>query len=104
MTQSEVMAIVQDAFDALREADLVQNNVSVDETTDLLGPETILDSIAFITFIVELEDRLQAELGDDTHIAVTEIHDYNPEEARLTVGVLVDYILRTQEPKESPRD
>ena len=47
---------------------------------------------------------LQAELGDDTHIAVTEIHDYNPEEARLTVGVLVDYILRTQEPKESPRD
>jgi acyl carrier protein len=101
------MLLIQDAFDALWEADLVGENLRVDETTDLLGPETLLDSIAFVTFIVECEDRLQAAIGDDDHfvsIAITEIHDFNPEEARLTVGVLVDYIVREHAAGESPRD
>ena len=105
MTRSQVMLFVQDAFDALWEADLLAENLRVDETTDLLGPETVLDSIAFVTFIVECEDRLQAVVGDDhvVSIAITEIHDFNPEEARLTVGVLVDYILREQAGGESPQ-
>lgn len=107
MNRSEIIELVQDAFDALLEAQLVQVEVRVDETTDLLGPDTPLDSIAFVTLIVECEDRLQAKIGDDSipvHLAVTEIHDFNPEAARLTVGVLVDFILREQASWGSPRD
>lgn len=105
MTRSEVVALVQDAFDALGEGDLVPAGLRVDETTDLLGPQTLLDSIAFVTFIVEFENRVQARWGDEADIfnlAITEIHDFNPEGARLTVGVLVDYVMREQVSRESP--
>lgn len=104
MTRAEVMALVEDAFDALGAAELVPPGLRVEESTDLLGPGTVLDSIAFVTFIVELENRVQDVLGETTEpfsLAVTEIHDFNPEAARLTVGVLVDYVLRETASRES---
>lgn len=104
MTQPEVMALVQGAFDALGEAELIPAGLRVEERTDLLGPGTVLDSIAFVTFIVELENRVQDRMGDvgePFSLAITEIHEFNPEEARLTVGVLVDYVLREQASRET---
>lgn len=98
------MALVQEAFDALGEAELIPAGLRVEETTDLLGPGTVLDSIAFVTFIVELENRVQDKLGDAGEpfsLAITEIHEFNPEEARLTVGVLVDYVMRDQTSRET---
>lgn len=99
MTRPDVIALVQDAFDALGEASLAPQGFRAEETTDLLGPNTVLDSIAFVTFIVELENRLEGKMGDEGgmfSLAITDIHEFNPEEARLTVGVLVDYVLREQ--------
>lgn len=97
LSRGDVLAVIESAFQALADAELVENP-KVDESTVLLGPETQLDSIAFVTFMVEVEDRLHA-LGDSDAapetLAINEIHAFNPDKSRLTVRVLADYILRT---------
>jgi hypothetical protein len=98
MNRFQVMALVQEAFDALGKADLIPSDVQVDDDTDLLGPETMLDSIAFVTFIVEVEDRLAAaggDSGESVSLAINEIHEFNPDKSRLTAGALVDYIMHS---------
>lgn len=102
MKRAGVLEVIQSAFDALRQADLVESDVRVDDATVLLGPATLLDSIAFVTFMVEVEDRLQAENtadGAPISLAINEIHAFNPDKSRLTVGVLADFIVRD---KSSP--
>jgi acyl carrier protein len=98
LTRERVLAIIQEAFDSLTASDLIPDTVTANDATALLGTDTLLDSIAFVTFMVEVEDRLQAALppaAAPATLAINDIHDYNPDKSRLTVGVLADFILRT---------
>ena len=107
MNRSEILNLLQEAFDALVAAELVPADVRVDERTVLLGPETMLDSIAFVTLIVEVEDRLQAGSGEASQsvsLAIYEIHEFNPDKSRLTVGVLIDYIMHAHVSKDLPSE
>jgi acyl carrier protein len=98
MTKDRVLQLIQDSFDSLKSAELITMDIEVDENTMLLGPSSVLDSIAFVTFMVELEDRLQEIGGQDSSVfslAINEIHEFNPDDAMLTAGTLADYVIKT---------
>ena len=98
MTKDDVFKLIQDSFDSLQSADLISETVTVDESTVLLGPDSLLDSIAFVTFIVELEDRLHQAGGQDMSVfslAINEVHEFNPDKAVLTAGTLANYVVET---------
>lgn len=101
MTKDRVLRIVQESFDALSESELIAEPLTATDGTELLGPGSLLDSIAFVTFMVELEDRLRPEIGDDGtfNLSITEIHDFNPEKSTLSVGTLTDYIVHLTSPR-----
>jgi acyl carrier protein len=98
MTKRGVLQLIQEAFDSLESSQLIPPHVHVDEDTALLGPGSVLDSIAFVTFMVELEDRLQQAGSDDASVfslAINEIHEFNPDEAMLSAGTLAEYVVKT---------
>jgi hypothetical protein len=96
MTRDRVLALAQDAFDSLASSELIPQTISVTPDTVLIGAGSLLDSIAFVTFMIEMEERVRAEGGDrvlDFTIAVDELYDFNSG-AELSVDTLIAFILR----------
>ena len=66
--------------------------MTVEPTTVILGSGTVLDSLGFVTFISDMEERISAAAGQEYYLILTEIHEYNAEEAFLSAGTLARYI------------
>ncbi len=97
MKREHVLQLIQECFDTLASSDLIKEKVHVDGQTQLLGPNSLLDSIAFVTFMVELEDRITQTLEPDApmfSLSIGDIHDFNPDKASLTTGTLADFTVR----------
>ena len=87
--------MMQEIFDSLIRSGLVaaQEQPAIRDETVLLGAGSLLDSIAFVTFVTELEDRLTAERGEDVFLVLKDIHDFEPAAATLSCGTLARYVV-----------
>ena len=97
MTKDRVLVLIQDCFDSLKTSGLIETSVQVNDQTALLGPGSVLDSIAFVTFVVELEDRINQEIGQELsmfNLAINEIHEFNPDKTALSAGTLAEYTVK----------
>ncbi len=90
--EQRVLDLIQESFDSLYRVDLIKNEMKVDGTTALLGNGTALESIVFVTFVADLEDRLDRENGRPIYLVLSEIHEFNPAKASLSAGTLAQYI------------
>ena len=61
-------------------------DVVLDDATVLLGAKSVLDSIAFINFTTDVEEKIHAEIGAPLILKLYEIHDCNAGKATLTIG------------------
>jgi hypothetical protein len=83
---------MQEALDGLHAGGLVNTAMRVTEDTPLLGGSSPLDSIGFVTFVSDLEERLAAEAKRDVPLLFNEIHEFNAANPHLSAGVLARYI------------
>ncbi len=94
LSQEKAMTMIEDSIAGLRRAGLLGADLAVDGGLVLLGTGSPLDSIAFVTFITDLEDRLNGETGKDLYLVLTDIHEFNTDNARLTVETLARYLVK----------
>jgi len=94
MDNSRAMAVIQDAMSGLHRGGLLQEDVPVTGETVLLGTGSKLDSIAFVTFITDLEDRLSREANQDVALVLNAIHEFNPGASALKADALARYIVK----------
>lgn len=92
MNKSELFQLLQNAFDALKDGGIIEEPIEVKEDTILIGPDTVLDSIGFVTLFMDLEERLSEITNSEIYLLIDEIHEFNPEDTFLTVEVLINYI------------
>jgi hypothetical protein len=88
---SRVMALIQECFDGLKRSGTIEVDITVDSETVLLGTSSPLDSVGFITFVTEFEDRLQEETGEEHFLVLSEINNFNINNPNLTAGTLARY-------------
>ena len=93
MTKTQAVEIIQNSFSSLHRSGILEKNVLVTEETVILGVGSPLDSIAFVTFITDIEDRLNDTTGKEVYLVLSEIHEHNGSNQNLTVGTLVNYIV-----------
>ncbi len=95
MTKDQVFQFIKEVFDNLGD-DLVDYEPStLNMDTYLVGSKSPLDSIGFVTFITDLEERLIQETGyDDIHLSLDEIDGYDPKVHELTVEMLIVHIVK----------
>jgi acyl carrier protein len=93
-THDRAMEIIQASLDSLTRAGLVDKDIQAQDETVLLGPGSLLDSIAFVTFVTELEERISKEAGKELFLVLNDIHEYNPESAYLTAGTVAGYLAK----------
>ena len=52
-----------------------------------------LDSVAFVTLISDLEERVSRESGRELFLVLDELHDFNGENPSLSVRTLAPYLV-----------
>lgn len=97
ITHERSISLIQDSIYGLRKSGLLEQDLIVNEETVLLGMGSDLDSIAFVTLISDLEDRLTRETGRDQFLMLEELHEFNSEQPALTVGTLAPYLMEISE-------
>lgn len=102
ITYEHALQLIQDSVSSLRRSGLLEHEVQVSADTVLLGASSALDSIAFVTFVTDLEDRLNRVTGQELFLVLNEIQDFNIDNPYFTAGVLAQYISKlTVEQQES---
>lgn len=92
MTKVNAIKLMQESFDSMQRSGMIEEGLTVQADTVILGAGSTLDSLGFVTFISELEDRLCAATGMDYFLILTDIHDANSDQAYLSADALASYI------------
>ena len=91
--RTQAVQLIQDALNSLRRVGLIEQDVIAKDEIVLLGAGSPLDSMAFVTFIADLEDRLGRETGQELYMVLKEIHAFNSSNSVLTAGVLANFLV-----------
>lgn len=94
MNTEKAIQLMKDTFGSLHRSSLLEKEVEVNEDTVLLGSGTELDSMGFVTFVTDLEDRLSRENGEDVYLILSDIHEFNVDSSFLSAGILARYVAK----------
>lgn len=93
MTENtKFVTLIRDTFESLQRSGIILATVPFSEETVLLGSGSELDSLGFVTFISDLEERISDAAGTEMYLVLDEISNLNLNNPSLTVRALATYI------------
>ncbi len=95
ITSEGAYTLIVDCIESLVRSESIEPIENLSKDTIVLGVGSVMDSISFITFITEVEDRIQMETDDDYYLVLNEIDAFNINNPHLGLGVLAAYIAAT---------
>jgi len=97
MKSTTAIKLMQESFDSLQRSGILEGAIVVNSDTVILGTGSFLNSLGFVTFISDMEERVSAVTGQEHYLVLTEIHEFNADKAFLSVGTLAQYIEKITE-------
>lgn len=94
MNKAEIMDVMRECADSLHRSQMLTAPLDLSAATLLFGENSPLDSLGFVTFVTEVEDRINSKTGKDIVINVLEIDGFEESEPQLTVDKFADYLVR----------
>jgi hypothetical protein len=94
MTKDEVIALMAESARSLHETGLIEQAFQVTPSSLVFGEGSPLDSIGFVTFVTDIEERLCARTGKDIVVALLDIDNFDESNPLLSVDKLSDYLVR----------
>ena len=76
----------------MKTSGMFDENSNLDADTVILGVGSHFDSLGFVTFISDLEERVSDVAGDEIYLILTDIHDFNKDKTVLSASTLASYI------------
>ena len=95
ITNESIYGLINECVESLVRSGSIDPFQNFSRETVILGSGSELDSISFVTFITEVEDRIQSETGVEFYLVLNEIDAFNINNPNLTIGGLSDYISAT---------
>ncbi len=89
-----VLSVIENVLDNLSNANMLEGEINFTEDLALLGPNSPLDSLAFISFLTQLEEKLSVESKEDIYIVLSEISGFDISKNRLQVRELSEHIMK----------
>ena len=90
--RKKILTIFQDVYDSLYQGEFLDEEITVKESTNLIGGDSILDSMGFVAMFAALEDELSDKYEKDIHLIIEDIIDFDMGSSVLTVGLMINYI------------
>lgn len=92
MTREEAYQMIFDSVQSLIESDAINQIENFEKSSIILGNGSELDSISFITFITDIEDRIQEKTNKEVYLVLSEVDNFNINNPTLTAEGLANYI------------
>jgi len=102
LSRERIMQLVQLSLGHIQQIGLLERTVLMNADTVLLGTDSVLDSLNFVAFISDIEDRLHAEINQDLFLVLNDIDTFNSEDPHLSVDTLVQHIVSLTKGLEKP--
>ncbi len=100
ITKELASKLINDSLSSLQRTGLIKQEVTIDKDTVLVGTGSPLDSIAFVTLVTDLEDRLNRETGQELSLVLNEIHEFNVNVPYLTAETLSKYVIKLTDKRQ----
>jgi|LauGreDrversion4_2_1035121.scaffolds.fasta_scaffold745313_2 acyl carrier protein len=94
LTKEMALQLMSECADSLLRSNVIQDPIDLTPGAFLYGDAANLDSIAFVSFITDVEERLNEKYGGDLVIALLDIDDFDDSAPVLTVDRFADYLVR----------
>lgn len=91
---NSAFSMLQESLDSLARAGTIEQSIKIQPLTQFLGPESELDSMGFVTFITDIEDRMQLKLDKECYLVINEIAQFNVNSPSLTADILARYMVK----------
>jgi hypothetical protein len=86
--------VIREIFESLQRSGTISAAALFSHETVLLGINSQLDSLGFVTFISDLEERISADTGRDIYLVLEDIGEFNLNNPSLTVKALATYVAK----------
>jgi hypothetical protein len=87
------LQLIQESFDSLHKSGMTTEEIKVNNDTCILGEDSPLDSIGFVTLFSEIEDRLYQTINVDIYLVLDEISEFDINSPYLSAEVIAKYIV-----------
>ncbi len=102
ISEDRALELIKDSITSLQKSGLIAEELTFDRDLVLIGRGSALDSIAFVTFMSDLEDRIDREIatGDSVFsLVLDDLHSFNPDQTGLKAGILARYVVSVSGPR-----
>jgi hypothetical protein len=93
LSEQRALAMIQEILNGLHRSGLIESVVPVGADTVILGAGSALDSLGFVTFVADLEDRLSRETDKELSLVLNELHEFNADVPYLSAGTVAKYMV-----------
>ena len=90
----DMIKLMRESIEGLHSSGIIEKPFELAPETVIFGTDSPLDSIGFVTFVTDMEDRLSAASGKEISITLLDIDDFNESDPHLTVRRLADFLVR----------
>ncbi len=103
LSKEMVLQMIEECFDQLVKIDALPEKPDIEEDLILLGDGSQLDSVEFVAFVTELEERLQDKLDRECYLVLDEISQFDINSPKITVDLLASYVVELSKDSESAK-
>ena len=94
MNEIESIGLIEESMRKLESEKMTDGVLNFSESLPLLGPGTQLDSLGFISFLTDLEERISLKTNKETYIVLNNIENFDISQSKLTVLQLAQHIVK----------
>lgn len=94
ITEQQVKSLILESISEIKNSKMVPENFDVNDNTVLIGMKAVWDSIAFVSFTTDLEERIEDAIGKEVILNLHEIHELNEDKSALKVGNLTKIVVQ----------
>jgi acyl carrier protein len=93
--KQSAMTLIQESLDSLFRSKTIKTQLIAKDELILMGSGTKenLDSLGFVNFIMDVEERLEDVIDGEAPITLTDIDGFNVNNPVLTTGVLANHLV-----------
>ncbi len=93
LTKAEVMQLMQESLDGLKRSGMIETAMPINDDAVIFGQQSSLDSMGFVTFVTDVEERLNRKTGKDLYIVLTDLEEKYPNAPQLSGAMFADYLI-----------
>lgn len=94
MTEDRALQLIVESLETLKKAGMLAKGVVPTRESILLGMKSPLDSIGFVAFVTDLEEKISDETKKDMYLVLDEISEFNVNKPYLSSDALAKYIVK----------